>query len=175
MIKIRDHLRKTQIKATNNLLVLCTSYMLPVNFYRIIDNIRNNNSNFEEVLQDPGYIIKMIEYILINNKTRLYTMTEEEMKNHSSVKNQDDRISKTAFSYALYDALAPRKCILSYKLGKNQIDEICKQLIKSFNKAIVEPGEMVGIVGAQSIGEPVTQLMLDSFHYSGVGGVGGVN
>lgn len=117
----------------------------------------------------------MIEMILSNDKTRLYTMTEEEMKNNSSIKNQDDRISKTAFKYALYDVFSPKKCIFEYNLGKNQIDEIFSQIIKSFNKAIVEPGEMVGIVGAQSIGEPVTQLMLDAFHHSGVGGVGGVN
>lgn len=30
------------------------------------------------------------------------------------------------------------------------------------------PGEMVGTVAAQSIGEPTTQMTLNTFHYAGV-------
>ena len=37
----------------------------------------------------------------------------------------------------------------------------------SFNKAVVDPGEMVGIVSAQSIGEPTSQLTLDTKHFAG--------
>ena len=32
----------------------------------------------------------------------------------------------------------------------------------------MEPGEAVGIVAAQSIGEPGTQMTLRTFHYAGV-------
>ena len=35
-------------------------------------------------------------------------------------------------------------------------------------KALVNPGEMVGIIAAQSIGEPTTQLTLNTFHFAGV-------
>ena len=34
--------------------------------------------------------------------------------------------------------------------------------------AVVNPSEMVGVVAAQSIGEPSTQLTLNTFHLSGV-------
>ena len=39
------------------------------------------------------------------------------------------------------------------------------------------PGEMVGPVAAQSIGEPATQMTLNTFHYAGVSaksGTGGI-
>ena len=37
-----------------------------------------------------------------------------------------------------------------------------------YKKSIVNPGEMVGLISAQSIGEPTTQLTLNTFHYAGV-------
>jgi DNA-directed RNA polymerase II subunit RPB1 len=41
--------------------------------------------------------------------------------------------------------------------------------IKSrFEAGIVNPGEMVGSIGAQSIGEPATQMTLNTFHFAGV-------
>ncbi len=37
-----------------------------------------------------------------------------------------------------------------------------------FNQSIAHPGEMCGTVAAQSIGEPATQMTLNTFHYAGV-------
>jgi len=42
-------------------------------------------------------------------------------------------------------------------------------MIDGFNKNIIEPGEMVGIISAQSMGEPLTQMTLNAFHHSGIG------
>lgn len=165
IMNIRDNLRKTQIKATLNYLTLSTSYMLPVNLYRILDNYRNDESLKGTVCSEPKYILDLIKEILEPYNTRLYCLTQEEMKNKKSVKYQDDQVAKTAFGYALMDTLAPKKCIVQYKLSKAQLDGIKNEIIKSFNKSIVEPGEMVGIIAAQSLGEPVTQLMLNSLDW----------
>ena len=37
-----------------------------------------------------------------------------------------------------------------------------------FEKAMIEPGEAAGVVTAQSIGEPGTQMTLRTFHFAGV-------
>jgi DNA-directed RNA polymerase II subunit RPB1 len=37
-----------------------------------------------------------------------------------------------------------------------------------YKQSIVHPGEMVGVIAGQSIGEPTTQLTLNTFHLSGV-------
>ena len=37
-----------------------------------------------------------------------------------------------------------------------------------YKKSIISPGEMVGMIAAQSIGEPTTQLTLNTFHFAGV-------
>ncbi len=163
--KIRDNLRKTQVKTTLNYLTLSISYMLPVNLYRIIDNFRNDEILKGIVCSDAKFIMDMIQEILEPYNTRLYCLTPDEMADKNSVKYRDDQVAKTAFGYALMDILAPKKCIFEYKLSKEQLEGIKKDIIKSFNKSIVEPGEMVGIVAAQSLGEPVTQLMLNSLDW----------
>ncbi|OYT54223.1 MAG: DNA-directed RNA polymerase subunit A'' [Candidatus Altiarchaeales archaeon ex4484_2] len=43
-----------------------------------------------------------------------------------------------------------------------------KEFLDSYHKALVEPGEAVGTIAAQSIGEPGTQMTLRTFHYAGV-------
>jgi DNA-directed RNA polymerase subunit A" len=40
--------------------------------------------------------------------------------------------------------------------------------VEHYKHALMEPGEAVGIVAAQSIGEPGTQMTLRTFHYAGV-------
>ena len=53
-------------------------------------------------------------------------------------------------------------------LTKKEFDEICDNVIDSYERSLVEPGEAVGTVAAQSIGEPGTQMTLRTFHYAGV-------
>lgn len=41
-------------------------------------------------------------------------------------------------------------------------------LVVTFPLSQVHPGEMVGALAAQSLGEPATQMTLNTFHYAGV-------
>lgn len=40
--------------------------------------------------------------------------------------------------------------------------------MEKYQKAEVEPGSAVGAIGAQSIGEPGTQMTLKTFHFAGI-------
>jgi DNA-directed RNA polymerase subunit A' len=53
-------------------------------------------------------------------------------------------------------------------LSKDGIEAVCKKGLSLYNKAKVEPGQAVGIVTAQSIGEPGTQMTLRTFHFAGI-------
>ncbi len=53
------------------------------------------------------------------------------------------------------------------KLPKKDCEELRKKLIEMYGAAKVEPGEAVGIIAAQSLGEPGTQLTLRTKHYAG--------
>ena len=54
------------------------------------------------------------------------------------------------------------------KLTKEDVDKAIGLTVEHYKRALMEPGEAVGIVAAQSIGEPGTQMTLRTFHYAGV-------
>ena len=58
--------------------------------------------------------------------------------------------------------------LVDAKLSKDGIEKVCKKGLDLYNKAKVEPGQAVGIVTAQSIGEPGTQMTLRTFHFAGI-------
>jgi DNA-directed RNA polymerase subunit A" len=58
--------------------------------------------------------------------------------------------------------------VTSLEITKKEFDSICDNVIESYERSLVEPGEAVGTVAAQSIGEPGTQMTLRTFHYAGV-------
>jgi DNA-directed RNA polymerase subunit A' len=54
------------------------------------------------------------------------------------------------------------------KLTKKGVEKAATLTAEQYKRALMEPGEAVGIVAAQSIGEPGTQMTLRTFHYAGV-------
>ncbi len=53
------------------------------------------------------------------------------------------------------------------KLSKQDTDKLADIVMTKYNSTIVEPGEAVGIIAAQSLGEPGTQLTLRTKHFAG--------
>ncbi|MCX8206758.1 MAG: DNA-directed RNA polymerase subunit A'' [Methanothrix sp.] len=51
---------------------------------------------------------------------------------------------------------------------EEQFERIIKEVVEDYEHAKVEPCEAVGVVAAQSIGEPGTQMTMRTFHYAGV-------
>jgi len=60
------------------------------------------------------------------------------------------------------------RALEKYKVPTKYLDPVIKDVVREFKKSAVEPGEAVGVVAAQSIGEPGTQMTLRTFHYAGV-------
>ena len=54
------------------------------------------------------------------------------------------------------------------KLSKDGVEKVAKKGLELYNNAKAEPGQAVGIVTAQSIGEPGTQMTLRTFHFAGI-------
>ncbi|WXG45662.1 MAG: DNA-directed RNA polymerase subunit A'' [Candidatus Atabeyarchaeum deiterrae] len=61
-----------------------------------------------------------------------------------------------------------KKRLPELELTEEEYKNIVSDIVKEFRKSLVEPGEAVGNVAAQSIGEPGTQMTLKTFHYAGV-------
>ena len=54
------------------------------------------------------------------------------------------------------------------RVTATQLEMIMGQAHERYLRALVEAGEAVGAIGAQSIGEPGTQMTLKTFHFSGI-------
>ena len=65
-------------------------------------------------------------------------------------------------THAVHDAL------LESKISRDGVEKVCKKALELYDNAKVEPGQAVGIVTAQSIGEPGTQMTLRTFHFAGI-------
>lgn len=57
------------------------------------------------------------------------------------------------------------------KVSLPTLEKFVELCLHKYEKAKVEPGHAVGAVGAQSIGEPGTQMTLKTFHHAGVAGI----
>src|ERR671910_2187013 len=58
--------------------------------------------------------------------------------------------------------------LLNNRLSKSGVEKVVRKIVDFTEKAMAEPGEAVGVVTAQSIGEPGTQMTLRTFHFAGV-------
>jgi len=67
-----------------------------------------------------------------------------------------------------YYWLRPNSILVEKRFTKKGAYLLIDAIRLAFLKALVQPGEMVGIIAAQSIGEPTTQMTLNTFHFAGV-------
>jgi DNA-directed RNA polymerase beta' subunit len=58
--------------------------------------------------------------------------------------------------------LAPHKMVTKERLTRKAFDTVCEMIVTKNWQGWAQPGEQVGIIAAQSIGEPSTQMTLNS-------------
>src|SRR3989442_9777838 len=93
------------------------------------------------------------------------TMKKETAAGKEYVEEQVDT-SKEVLSPLTLNKL--RQSLLNAKVTKPGVDDAVAGTVENYKQALVEPGEAAGIVSAQSIGEPGTQMTLRTFHFAGV-------
>ncbi len=79
--------------------------------------------------------------------------------------NLANRVNQTIYKEILSEVL---KTWRKHGLYLDELKAIVDEAVKRYERSIIEPGEPVGTVAAQSIGEPSTQMTLRTFHYAGV-------
>ncbi|TDL20258.1 beta and beta-prime subunits of DNA dependent RNA-polymerase [Rickenella mellea] len=61
-----------------------------------------------------------------------------------------------------------RRVLEEFHLTREAFDWVLGEIEMKFNQSVAHPGEMCGTLASQSIGEPATQMTLNTFHYAGV-------
>lgn len=79
-----------------------------------------------------------------------------------------DKASKMDIDMPMSIISAIAKRVDGKRLNGKEIDAIIKKANERYQEHMVDPHESAGIIAAQSIGEPGTQMTMRTFHYAGV-------
>ncbi|CCM03706.1 uncharacterized protein FIBRA_05852 [Fibroporia radiculosa] len=134
---------------------------LPVNLQRIVQNAvqifhidRRKPSDLE-----PAYIIDSVREL----GKRLVVVRGDTLFTREAQDN-----AALMFRMHLRATFAARRVLEKYHLNREAFEWVLGEIEAKFNQSLAHPGEMCGTLAAQSIGEPATQMTLNTFHYAGV-------
>ncbi|CAI4037766.1 hypothetical protein SMKI_04G0990 [Saccharomyces mikatae IFO 1815] len=154
LVKDRKFLREVFVDGEAN-------WPLPVNIRRIIQNAQQT---FHIDHTKPSDLT--IKDIVLGVKDLQGSLLVLRGKNEIIQNAQRDAV--TLFCCLLRSRLATRRVLQEYRLTKQAFDWVLSNIEAQFLRSVVHPGEMVGVLAAQSIGEPATQMTLNTFHFAGV-------
>jgi len=147
MIQKRESIIKNVFKNKSDSVVNC-----PVAFHYVINNIQGQCNITISSLVDitPLEALEMIENCYSNLEKIYYAPPTE--------------LFKTLF----YFYLSPKDLLVVKRFNKSALTLLLDTITIDYKRAIVAPGEMVGMIAGQSIGEVSTQMTLNTFHFAGV-------
>lgn len=147
MVELRDEIIKQVFGMRDNHTV-----HLPVSFNYIINNVIGQLSINQNSLVDitPEEATRMIEHCWERMCKNKYVAPTSLMR-----------------SLFLYH-LSPRELLVVKRFNRSALTYLLERIRLAYSKSIVAPGEMVGMIAAQSLGEPATQMTLNTFHLAGV-------
>lgn len=110
----------------------------------------------------PAFIASLSAFI---NEHLIVKLAALRLRHNLQSSLEDDKASEDG---TLVDAANTRflNCIMS--ITESQLHHFLRVCRDKFHRAGIEPGTAVGALGAQSIGEPGTQMTLKTFHFAGV-------
>ncbi|KIN99418.1 hypothetical protein M404DRAFT_965896, partial [Pisolithus tinctorius Marx 270] len=87
---------------------------------------------------------------------------------HREVSREVQANASLTFCMHVRATLATRHVLGEFHLNCEVFEWVLDEIEAKFNHTLVNPGGMCSTVAAQSIGEPATQMTLNTFHYAGV-------
>jgi len=147
MIQYRDEIVKNVFKMRDN-----KGVHMPVCFIHIINNVQG----MQNITKNSMVDITPID---------VYDMIEDKYKELESLHYAPPT---ELFKAMYYYYLSPKELLVVKRFNKKALTILLDTIVLMYKRAIVAPGEMVGMIAAQSIGEPTTQLTLNTFHSAGV-------
>jgi DNA-directed RNA polymerase II subunit RPB1 len=139
-----------------------SSKALPVNLRRIIQNAQQifhiDTSKPSDL--PPADIVLSVRDLL----DRLIVIRGKQDRLTIDAQNN----ATLLFRILLRSNLAAKRVLQEHHLNREAFEWVLGEIEARFNQSVVHPGEMCGVIAAQSIGEPATQMTLNTFHYAGV-------
>ena len=147
MIEWRDKLLVNVFNNEKNIVL-----HIPVHFHRIMNNIQN------QLNIQPNFVVNI-------TPLEMYELVDDAF---TTLESNELTKPTQLFKLAWYYYLTSKELLMVRRFNRKAIVLLMETLVLNYNKALVHPGEMVGMISAQSIGEPTTQMTLNTFHFAGV-------
>ena len=164
---------KKQIQDTNKKCKKYTEFMIQKR-EEIITNVFKNKG--DSIVNCPvafSYIINNIQGQQNINANSLVDITPLEA--FGMIEETYENLEKIhyapptqLFKVLYYYYLSPKDLLFVKRFNKTALSLLLNTIQLTYKRAIVTPGEMVGMLAAQSIGEVSTQMTLNTFHFAGV-------
>jgi DNA-directed RNA polymerase II subunit RPB1 len=138
-----------------------SQWPLPSNIKRLISNAQNI---FRIDRRKPIDIGPVDVIDGVSNLAERLTI----IRGDDSITRQVQSNATLLFKILLRSILSTRRVIEEFHLSSAAFQWVLGEIESRFAQSLVAPGEMVGTIAAQSIGEPATQMTLNTFHYAGV-------
>lgn len=138
-----------------------SAFQLPLNVARIINQAMRafKIRKGDKTDLDPRHVLNKVSELM--GKLVLIRQKDE-------LSREAEQNATLLFKCQLRSKLAYKRLVLNHSLTEMAFDNIIGSIESKFLAAAVAPGEMVGVLAAQSIGEPATQMTLNTFHFTGV-------
>jgi len=132
-------------------------------------------ANIQRIVQNSQQLFQVDSRVPSDLDPKYVYERRQELCDELVVVRGTDVLSRTAqtnatllFNMLVRSHLATRRILEEYHLSRAAFEWVVGEVKDKFLKAICDPAEMVGTLAAQSIGEPATQMTLNTFHYAGV-------
>jgi len=154
----------------------CAEYINKMINYRneVVDKVfkGKNENNVSMPIAFQNTIINVQGQLGLNGNSAVditpleaFELVEENFRKMNSM--QHAPLTKL-FEMMYYYYLSPKQLIVKRRFHRKGLITLLEKISLKHKAALVHPGEMVGVIAGQSIGEPTTQLTLNTFHLAGV-------
>ena len=144
LMKIREDIVVKVFKNKNT-----TDAYLPLSFSHIVANV----AGMQKINKNSEVDVTPLETFIILEET------------YARFEHLEYAPPTELFKVMYYYSLTPRDLLMVKRFNRKALVALAEMMVLMYKRAIVAPGEMVGMIAAQSIGEPTTQLTLNSVAY----------
>ena len=144
LMKIREDIVVKVFKNKNT-----TDAYLPLSFSHIVANV----AGMQKINKNSEVDVTPLETFIILEET------------YARFEQLEYAPPTELFKVMYYYSLTPRDLLMVKRFNRKALVALAEMMVLMYKRAIVAPGEMVGMIAAQSIGEPTTQLTLNSVAY----------
>lgn len=152
VLSLRSELLEIIFTSNTDRRYIQEKFMIPFNLFHILSSSKSDKTSKYTATE----IIDKIQKTLNPFETKISAILKDDIMKYENINHY----------YLIMKFLLIDHLDLSKSHNKVYIDNVLENIQYNIYKNLIQPGEMIGITSAQSIGEPLTQFTLNSVEWN---------